>query len=156
MTTLVFVPLDRETAYALRSGPELGPRPGCAPTAELATGVGPDAVTEEVVFAALSHAGVLALTSTTDPLRLVLAADVEAGQVQEPGDGPGQVVVAGLQWQQVQSLFADEPDAAEAVARARAAAEGRTLIEAMDRDEVTDLLDAHDLLWFAPEEVDRC
>ena len=156
MTTLVFVPLDRETAYAVRTGHELEPRPGCAPTAELSASVGPDAVTEEVEFAALSHAGVLALTSTTDPLRLVLAADVEAGQVQEPGHGPGEVVVAGLQWRQVQSLFADEPDAAGAVARARAAAQGRTLTEAMDRDEVTDLLDAYDLLWFAPEELDRC
>jgi hypothetical protein len=156
MTTLVFVPLDRETAYALRTGPGLEPRPGCAPTADLSASVGPDAVTEEVEFAALSHAGVLALTSTTDPLRLVLAADVQAGQVHEAGDGPGQVVVVGLQWRQVQSLFADEPDAAGAVARARAAAKEGTLTEATDRDEVTDLLDAYDLLWFAPEELDRC
>ena len=156
MTTLVFVPLDRETAYALRTGPGLGPRPGCAPTAELSASIGPDAVTEEIEFAALSHAGVLALTSTTDPLRLVLAADVEAGQVQESGDGPGQVLVAGLQWWQVQSLFADEPDAAGAVARARSAAKGRAPTEAMGRDEVTELLDACDLLWFAPEELDRC
>jgi hypothetical protein len=156
MTTLVFVPLDREAAYALRTGTDLEPRPGCAPTPGLAADVGPDAVTEEVEFAALGHAGVLALTSTTDPLRLVLAADVEAGQVQESGDGNCQVVVAGLRWPQVQSLFADEPDAATAVARARAAAEGRTLTEALDRDEITELLDAYDLLWFAPAELDRC
>jgi hypothetical protein len=76
--------------------------------------------------------------------------------VQESGDGIGQVVVAGLRWPQVQSLFADEPDAATAVARARAAAEGRTLTEALDRDEITELLDAYDLLWFAPAELDRC
>ena len=156
MTTLVFVPLDREVAYALRSGRDPGPRPGCAPTTALAAGAGPDAVAEEVEFAALSHAGVLALTSTADPLRLVLAADVETDQVQEAGDGLGQVVVAGLRWPQVQSLFADEPEAAAAVAGARAAVEGQTLSRALDRDEVADLLDRYDLLWFAPEELDRC
>ncbi|HLL63621.1 MAG TPA: hypothetical protein VK401_11260 [Propionibacteriaceae bacterium] len=155
MTTLVFVPVDRETADALRTGTDPGPRPGCAPTAELAASTGPDAVAEEVEFAALSHAGVLALTSTTDPLRLVLAADVEAVQVEESGDGLGQVVVAGLRWPQVQSLFADEPDAAAAVAAARAAAEGRTLTEALELDEVAQLLDAYDLLWFAPEELEH-
>ena len=155
MTVLVFVPLDREPAYALRAGGDPGPRPGCAPTAGLAASAGPDAVTEEVAFAALSHAGVLALTCVADPLRLVLAADVEAGQLTDPGDGLGQVVVTGLRWPQVQSLFADEPDAAGSVARARAAAEGLTLTEALDRADVGELLDAYDLLWFAPEELDQ-
>ena len=156
MTTLVFVPLDRETAYALRAGTDPGPRPGCTPTAGLAASVGPDAVSEEIEFAALSDAGVLALTSTTDPLRLVLAADVEADQVEESGDAIGQVVVSRLRWPQVQSLFADEPEAAAAVAKARAAAEAVPLAEALDPNEVTALLDAYDLLWFAPEELDRC
>jgi hypothetical protein len=56
----------------------------------------------------------------------------------------------------VQSLFADEPEAAAAVAAARAAVEGQTLSGALDRDEVAELLDSYDLLWFAPEELDRC
>ena len=156
MTALVFVPIDRGTAYALRAGRDPGPRPGCAPTAGLAASAGPDAVTEEVEFAALSHAGILALSCAADPLRLVLAADVAAGQLRDTGDRLGQVEVTGLRWPQVQSLFADEPDAAEAVGRSRAAALGLTLAEALDRPEVTGLLDAYDLLWFAPDELDRC
>ena len=156
MTALVFVPLDREAAYALCAGSDQGPRPGCAATAGLAASAGSDAVTEEVEFAALNHAGVLALIGAADPLRLVLAADVEAGQLKDSGDGLGQVVVTGLRWPQVQSLFADDPDAAAAVGRARAVTEGLTLAEALDRPEVADLLDGYDLLWFAPEELDRC
>jgi len=156
VTVLVFVPLDREAAYALRAGTDLGPRPGCAPTAALAASVGPEAVAEEIEFAALSHAGVLALTSAADPIRLVLAADVAAGQVDGTGDDLGQVTITRLRWPQVQSLFADEPEAAVAVARARAAADGLTLAETLDRDEVNALLDAYDLLWFAPDELDRC
>ena len=156
MTTLVFVPLDREAVYALRAGTDPGPRPGCAPTAGLAASVGAGAVPEEAEFAALSHAGVLALTSGKDPLRLVLAADVAAGQVDDPGDGLGEVVVSGLVWRQVQSLFADEPEAAPAVARARATAAGQSLAEVLSTSEVEELLAAYDLLWFAPEELGRC
>lgn len=143
MTILVFLPLDRAGALALRSGTDPGPLPGWAPTVGLATSLGPGAVDEEVEFAALSQAGVLALTATTDPLRLVLAADVEPGQVDDPGDEPGRVVVDGLRWSQVRSVFADEPEAAGAVRRARAA------------DEVEALLDAYDLLWFSLDELDR-
>ena len=143
MSVLVFVPLDRAVALALRSGTDPGPRPGWAPTAALARSLGPGTVDEEVEFAALSQAGVLALTATADPLRLLLAADIEPGQVDDPGDEPGRVDVDGLRWSQVRSLFADEPEAAEAVHRARTAGE------------VEGLLDAYDLLWFSPHELDR-
>ena len=143
MSVLVFVPLDRATASALRSGTEVGPLPGWAATTALATSLGPGAVDEEVEFAALSQAGVLALTTTADPLRLVLAAEVEPGQVDDAGDEPGRVVVAGLRWSQVRSVFADEPEAAGAVDRARTAGE------------VEGLLDAYDLLWYLPDELDR-
>ncbi len=143
MTVPVFVPLDRAAALALRSGTEPGSRPGWAPTEDLAGLLGPEAVPEEVEFAALSQAGVLALTTTTDPLRLVLAADVEPAQVAHAGAEPGRVVVAGLRWSQVRSVFAAEPDAAGAVHRARTGGE------------VDALLDASDLLWFSPDELDR-
>lgn len=142
MSVLVFVPLDRAAASALRSGTDLGPRPGWAPTSGLAASLGPEAVDEEVEFAALSQAGVLALVTTGDPLRLVLAADVEPGQVDDPGEDPGLVGVRGLRWSQVGSVFADDPAAAGAVHRARTAGE------------VDALLDAYDLLWFSPDELD--
>ena len=55
----------------------------------------------------------------------------------------------------MQSLFADEPAAVRAVARARAALGGPTLAETLSEPEVGELLDDYDLLWFAPEELDQ-
>jgi hypothetical protein len=134
MTTLVFVALDWSDAVALRSGSELGPRAGCAPTDELARRIGPEADAEEVEYAALHHAG--AYAAGTSRQRLVLAADVEPAQLTGTGDGWGGVTVDGLTWRQVSALFADEPRAAGAAAEADEADEG-------------------DLLWFAPHELDQ-
>jgi hypothetical protein len=155
MTLLVFVPLDRAEATALRAGADLGSRPGCAPTAGLAGSLGPTAVAEEVEFAALSHAGVLAMSAGSDPLRLVLAADAADGQVTDWGSELGEVTVADLRWAQVQALFADEPTAEPSVARARAESAGLGLAEALGTDAVAALQSGFDLLWFAPEELDR-
>jgi hypothetical protein len=81
---------------------------------------------------------------------------VPAGQVAEaPGDFYGEVTVRGLRWDDVQALFSDEPAATGAVARAREVAAGRPVPEALDQPPVQELLDEHDLLWFAPEELDR-
>jgi hypothetical protein len=155
MTSLVFVPLDRAEATALRAGADLGARPCCAPTAGLAGSLGPTAVAEEVEFAALSHAGVLAMSAGSDPLRLVLAVDAADGQVTDWGSELGEVTVADLRWAQVQALFADEPLAGPSVARARAESAGLGLAEALGTDAVAALQSEFDLLWFAPEELDR-
>ncbi len=154
MTSLVFVPVDRAEAVALREGADLGDRPGCAPTAGLAGALEPAAVAEEVEFAALSHAGVLALSAGSNPLRLVLAADVADGQATDRGSELGEVTVNGLRWPQVQALFADEPAAEPAVATARAESAGLGLAEALATESVAVLQDEVDLLWFAPEELD--
>jgi hypothetical protein len=155
MTLLVFVPLDRADAVDLRAGADLGTRAGCAPTAGLAGILEPTAVAEEVEFAALNHAGVLALSAVSDPLRLVLAADVADGQVTDVGSELGEVTVAGLRWAQVQALFADEPAAGPRVAQARAETVGLGLAEALASDALAALQGAFDLLWFAPEELDQ-
>jgi hypothetical protein len=60
----------------------------------------------------------------------------------------------------VRALFADEPDALEAVALAREAVAGRGSAEeglatALAAPEVTLVLDRYDLLWFAPAEFDQ-
>jgi hypothetical protein len=155
MTSLVFVPVDRAEALALRAGADLVDRPGCAPTAGLAGGLEPTAVAEAVEFAALSHAGVLALRAGPDPRRLVLAADVADGQVTDRGSELGEVTVAGLRWTQVQALFADEPAAESAVARARADVAGLDLAEAVAIEAVATLQGEFDLLWFALDELDQ-
>jgi hypothetical protein len=154
MTSLVFVPVDRAEAVALREGADLGNRPACVPTADLASALEPAAVAEEVEFAALSHAGVLALSSGSNPLRLVLAADVGDGQITDRGSELGEVTVTGLRWPQVQALFADEPAAEPAITRARAESAGLGLAEALAIESVAALQSEVDLLWFAPEELD--
>jgi len=60
-----------------------------------------------------------------------------------------------LAFSQVTSLFADEPDSAERLVRARGLAAGLEFEAVVDADEIESLLDASDLLWFAPSELDR-
>ena len=155
MTALIFVPLDRAEVMALRAGTDIGPLPGCAPTAALAGSLELDAAAEEVDFAALSQAGVLALSAGSDPLRLVLAADVANQQVTGRGGDLGEVTVTGLRWAQVQALFADEAAAEPSVARARAEMAGPGLADSVVTEAVAALQDDFDLLWFAPDELDR-
>jgi hypothetical protein len=154
MTQLVFVPLDREAVQALRSGAARPSYPGCAATVGLANTLGPDTATDELEFAALNSAGVLALSATSDPLRLVVAAEVPSAQLVDAGGPAGQVNVRNLRWAQVHALFGDEPAAAPAVAQARAALGATDLAEALSVPAVTALVDDFDLLWFAPEELD--
>jgi hypothetical protein len=155
MTSVVFVPVDRSDAVSLRAGADLGVRPACAPTATLAAYLGPNTDAEEVEFAALNHAGVLALVVASDPLRLVLAADIADGQVTDRGGELGDITVADLRWTQVQALFADDPAARSAVAKARAECDRLGLAEAVASEAVTTLQSEFDLLWFAPEELDQ-
>ena len=121
----------------------------------LADSLGPLAVAEEVEFAALSYAGVLALSAGSDRIRLVLAADVADEQVTDHGSELGEVVVTRLRWDQVQALFADELAAGPAVARAQAESAGMDLAEAAATELVATLQAGFDLLWFAPGELDR-
>ena len=150
---MVFVPAAGSEAVALRSGADLGVRPGCAATRSLLEALGTDTSAEEADFAALSNAGVLAVALDAGPSRLVLAADVSDVQVRDGRTAAGEVEVTGLTWAQVQSLFADEPDAAEAVAAARRAV-GVGLAEALASAAVQDLNQRFDLLWYSVAELD--
>lgn len=148
-----FVPVDVATAVDLRAGGPVGVLAGCTASpgllAWLGTGTGPD----EADFAALSHAGVLALCRSALP-RLVLAADARDDQLAGLEDPYGEVTVQNLLWEQVTAVFADEPVAAGDVAAAAAAVAGRQLAEALEEPRVVALLETTDLLWFAPEELD--
>lgn len=124
---LVFVAMTVDDAGSLRDGADLGSQTGCGPTPSLAAAVGGDAVDEEIEYAALSYAAQLAPAGVFP--RLVIAADVEGNQVTDQRSETGEVVVTGLRWSQVQSLFADDPSGSAA-----------------DSDA--------DLLWFAVTELD--
>ena len=154
MTTSVFVPVAFAQATSLRAGDDLGTLAAHAPGPALREehGLGP-ADDEEAGFVALGYAGLAALLDRPGP-RLVLAADVDAAQVDGAGTAFGEVAVRGLRWDQVQAVFADEPAAAAGLAAARDLAEDRPLAEVADDEEVVSLVDRWDLLWFAPDELD--
>ena len=153
-TVAVFVPVSHDRAAALRGGGDLGVTAAHAvgPALRQAHGLGP-ADDEEGGFVALGYAGLTALLDHPGP-RLVLAADVDAGQVSGPVGSFGEVGVRGLRWDQVTAVFADEPSAAGELEAARSLAGGRPLSEVADDEDVVALVDRWDLLWFAPSELD--
>ncbi len=151
-------------ADLVSSGSLAGPVDAYAVTAELrawadASGPSDD---EELELVALSEAAraslrLLAGADAARVLRVVLAADVPDGRVRvsDGSDtaGPGQVVVTEaipLAW--VRAAHVDdrdaEPDVRTAAALVRAADAGDATAEA-----VVTALDAHELLWYAPDEL---
>jgi hypothetical protein len=155
MTQMIFAPMTRAEARALRSGTLANNYQACAATPSLVGSMDPGTVIEQVEYAALSNAGVLALVLRPDAPRLVVAAEVHEEQVMDLGQPLGEVEIRGLAWAQVRALFADEPDALEAVELAGKTVAGQNLTAAIAAPEVVELLDGYDLLWFAPEELDQ-
>jgi hypothetical protein len=155
VTRTVFVPLTALAARALRDGAAEAAVDGYADTAGLRGALDdPEPDPEDVGFLAQTHAGVAALLGEADAPRLVLAAEVDDRQVHElPGD-LGAVAVSGLRWVQVLSLFAHDPAGTRLVRRAQEAVRGLDLAAALTRQEVAELLDGYDLLWYGPEELD--
>jgi hypothetical protein len=154
MVQMIFVPMTRDEALALRSGTGPHRYQGCAATPGMAVSMEADTVIEEVEYAALSNAGVLALVLKPNTPRLVVAAEVQQDQVTDRGGSLGEVEIGDLAWAQVRALFADEHDALQAVRLAGKAVAGQSLGVALGAPEVGALLDGHDLLWFGPEELD--
>ena len=155
MAQMIFVPITRDEAWALRAGTATGRYPGCAATPGLAASLEADTVLEEVEYAALSNASVLALVLKSHVPRLVVAAEVLEEQVRDLSQRHGEVDVGGLVWAQVRALFADEPDSVQAMSLASEAVAGETLATALAAPQVAAVLDDYDLLWFAPEELDQ-
>ena len=155
MAQMIFVPMTRDEAQALRSGTAANHYRGCAATRSLAASMEAGMVLEEAEYAALSNAGVLALVLKPNQPRLVVAAEVAEEQVKDLGQPDGEVEVDGLAWAQVRAFFADEPDALQAVTLAGKAVAGQNLAAALAAPAVAAVLDGYDLLWFAPDELDR-
>jgi hypothetical protein len=156
---MVFVPVTRGEATALREQGVLGPGlVGHAATPALMSSHDYDESTrEDAEYAALTYAGArAALTGEAGTLRLVLAVEVPPAVASvDPEDAYGRTEISALRWADVRALFADEPAAGAALALARRAADGLELGEALDTPELAGLVDEHDLLWFAPEELDQ-
>jgi hypothetical protein len=155
MTQMIFVPMVRDDVVALRTGAGANRYQGCAATPSLVGSIGAGTVMEEVEYAALSNAGVLALLLKPRSPRLVVAAEVLAEQVTDLRQPHGEIEVHELTWAQVRALFADEPAASETIALASQAVAGQSLEAALAAREVGAVLDEYDLLWYAPEELDQ-
>jgi len=157
MRLMVFVPIDRSEVFALRAQLESGlvMRVGHAATASLMRSLGyDDTMLEDAEFAALTHAGVRSVIIGHDELRLVVAAEIDRTDLDDTGDAYGTVTVKRLGWADVHALFVDEDAARSRVAEARAAVQGHDLTFAVQQPTMAALTDEHDLLWYAPEEVD--
>jgi hypothetical protein len=152
---MVFIPMIWDEAADLRSGIAADHYQGCAVTPSLVALMGADTHGEEAEYAALSYAGVLALLLKPGSPRLVVAAEVQMGQLADLCEPQGEVELRSLTWPQVRALFADEPDAMEAARLGSEAVKGQGLTSALAAPEVGLLLDEFDLLWFAPEELDQ-
>ena len=155
MAQMIFAPMTRDEARALRSGTAANHYRGCAATPSLAASLEAGMVMEEAEYAALSNAGVLALVLKPNEPRLVVAAEVAEKQVRDLGQPDGEVEVDGLAWTQVRAFFADEPGALEAVTLAGKAVAGQNLAAALAAPAVAAVLDGYDLLWFSPDELDQ-
>jgi hypothetical protein len=155
MTQMIFVPMVPGDVVALRSGAGANHYQGCAATPSLVASMETDTVIEEVEYAALSNAGVLALVLKPRSPRLVVAAEVPEEQITDLRQPHGEIEVHELTWAQVRALFADEPAASEAIALASQVVAGQSLATALAAPEVTAVLDEYDLLWYAPQELDQ-
>ena len=151
---MVFVPLPLAETVVLRGGSTAGPQRGFAATPSLRAALGPDTSEEEADYAALDTAGVAALDGLAGSRRLVVAVEAAATQVHDQRSDLGEVAVEGLRWDQLQALFADGDDAADAVLAAAAAASGVPVADALALPAVVALSEGHDLLWYASEELD--
>ena len=164
MSRSVYLPADVALAERLRSGDAAGPWTGYTASPGLLawlreSDTDPESDPDVAEYAAMSMAGVAHLVDSRGAgSRVVLAADVADSELSDlDAVGPGSVTVSGLEWRAVSALFADDTaddEAAGAVAAARSAVADRTVVDALVTSEVSVLLERHDLLWFAPEELD--
>lgn len=147
---IVFTPLSRPDLAALREAPMGGPIASHAATPGLyeTFSLGP-ADDEEAERTALLIAGLSGLL--IDEVRIVVVSEDP-----DPLDDEtafGEVTLSRLSWSDVTAIFADDPAAAPAVAKAAAAAHGLGLDGGWDAEPVQTFMTEHDLLWYGPEEI---
>ncbi|SDR90940.1 DUF6912 family protein [Microlunatus soli] len=157
---MIFIPLDRDTATAVRSIGRTDERLiGYAATGQLinAHGYRTDE-REDADYAAQLYASIAGIARSADDRRLVVAADVPIAGVSDHADDAdyGSVGVRGLDWADVTAVFVDDNDAAEAVGLARKSIQAQPdagLAGWVELPAVTALTDSHELLWHTPDEA---
>jgi hypothetical protein len=155
----VYVGLTRSGLAAARERGEVGPAPltAHAVTPALREWYA-TADAEELEYAALMGAAdaalpLVAASPDDPPRRFVVACDVPDAGV-DPGAGPSGVVLAtAVPWRDVKAIHADDPAAADTIAKAAAA---YAAAQAGDDDArfAVDEADGWELMWFATQEAD--
>jgi hypothetical protein len=148
----IFIPVSQAMLRTLvRDGALPGPLDACAVTDALRAWY-PEGDDEDLEFAAQSRAADLCLPLIVDdvPLRrLVLAADTLVERAPAVDELVGVRAISGLTLDTVVALFADSPEAEPALRAALAALAS----SAADVPPEVEVLDDHELAWFAPEEL---
>ena len=154
-TRTVYVPCDPAAAEAFRRSGQLERAEGVsvdvayAAARDLDLSVGDEE--EEADFWALTDAAMLGLGRQGQGPRFVLAARVRPEQLEAAAaEGSGRVTATALAWSQVSALFIDDAEALSAVDAARAALDDPEQLA----ERVAQLVADHDLLWYAPDELD--
>lgn len=154
-TRTVYLPCDPATAEAFRRSGQLERAEGVSvdvaygTARDLDLAVGDDE--EEADYWALTDAAMLGLGRQGQGPRFVVAARVRPHQLETAGaEGSGRVTATALAWAQVSALFIDDADALPALEAARAALGDPELLA----ERVARLVVEHDLLWYAPDELD--
>lgn len=148
---LVFVPLAADHLRGWAEGAPLGVRRAYAATPAFLAAFGLSSADDEDAERTLLHvAGLDALLRWGH--RLVAVADAEPRDL---ADEFGAVEVTGVGFAAASALFADAPDAAGDLERARSALGDVGLDAAWDDPAHMALMEDTDLLWFGPQEWAR-
>ena len=154
MKPLVFVAVPPAAARALRDTGVQPPGVAYAATPELRESFGYDPDDDEGAdYAAQVFAGLAGALAGWD--RCVLAVAVATLPAGRGATDHGEVHLPTLRWTDVRAVFVDEPAARPLMRAYAGAAAGRRLAEVWADETTQDVVAEHDLLWFAPEELDQ-
>ena len=113
-----------------------------------ALGTDDEETLEHAVAQAAAQDALRLLTEEDRPLRLVAALEVDRVEP-APGEDPSLATAAELPLRRLAAVLADSPDAAADVTAARAA-----LADGAEDDPVVERCLAHELGWYAAQELD--
>ena len=155
----VYVGLVRSALAAAREAGEVGPAPLAAHAVTPALRESyATADAEELEYVALTAAAdsvlpLLAASPAEPNRRYVVACEVPDVTADPGAERTGVILNAPVPWRDVQAIHADDPDAADTIAKAAAAYQAA---QAGDDDArfAVDEADSWELMWFATQEAD--
>jgi hypothetical protein len=154
MKPLVFVAVEPSAARTLRDtgAPPDGVAYAATPALRESFGYGADA-DEDADYAAQLFASLAGALAGWD--RCVLAVATPTLPPSRGAADYGQVDLPKLRWADVQAVFVDEPEALPAVRAYAESVRSGGIAEVWADPATHEFVASHDLLWFAPGELDQ-